>query len=320
MNILKEIKNAITIESEALGSLVNKVNDQASHAVEILFSCRGKVIVTGMGKAGLIGRKIAATLSSTGTPALYLHPAEALHGDLGIVTKEDVAIILSSSGNTDETVQLIPHFRRFQVKIISLTGMLNSNLALHSDVVIDISVEREADPLGVAPTASTTAMLAMGDALAVALIIKRGFTKNQFSIFHPSGNLGRKLLLKVVDLMNTGDDMPIVQENVKVRKAIIEMSLKKLGVAFIVNKNNHLIGIFTDGDLRRLVQNEFNPLEFEIKNTMSRNPITIKEDALAADALKLMEDHSIAVLPVVDEKHIPCGAIHLHHLVRAGLI
>ncbi len=319
MSIENDIKNAIAVEREALNALVHKVNEQTVSAVEILLSCRGRVIVTGMGKAGLVGRKIAATFSSTGTPAFFLHPAEALHGDLGIVTDEDVVLIVSSSGNTDEVTRLLPSFKRLQTKIISLTGNTKSSLAQHSDLVIDVGVEKEADPLGVAPTSSTTAMLAMGDALAVALISRRGFTREQFSIFHPGGSLGKKLLLQVKDLMHTGDKVPVVTKEVNVREAIVEMSLKSLGVTFIVNDEGKLQGIFTDGDLRRLLQKESNPLMFSIFEVMIKNPRNIKQDALAAEAIKLMEDNSITVLPVVDDHCKPIGAIHLHDLVSSGL-
>ena len=319
MDILAEIKKAIEIEREALEFIIHKVDDQAVAVVELLYACRGRVIVTGMGKTGLIGRKIAATLASTGTPAFFLHPAEASHGDLGVVTSDDVVLAVSNSGETEEVVRLLPHLKRFQVKIISLTGDRNSTLAQHSDVVIDVAVEREADPLGVAPTASTTAVLAMGDALATALLLKRGFSKEQFAIFHPGGSLGRRLLWHVRDLMHTGDSVPVVREGVTVREAIYEMSVKRLGTTFVVNEDMRLSGIFTDGDLRRLLQRETNPLELPIADVMTRSSKMIREEVLAAEAVRMMEDHAISILPVVDDQFSLFGVIHLHDLVRAGL-
>lgn len=319
MSVLEDVKNAIALEREALDCLEQKVGPEAAEAVELLFSCCGRVIVTGIGKAGLIGRKIAATLSSTGTPALFLHPADALHGDLGIVTPEDVALIVSNSGNTEEISSMLPYFKRFDVKIVGLTGNLCSTLASHSDCVINVGVEREADPLGVAPTCSTTAMLAMGDALAVALLVKRGFTREQFSIFHPGGSLGKKLLLRIEDLMHTGDKVPMVQQNVNLRFAISEMSRKRLGVTFVVDEEKRLQGVFTDGDLRRVLEREPNPLDFSVEEVMTKDPKTTRPYLLAAEAIKLMEDHSITVLPVVKDDSVPFGAIHLHDLVSAGL-
>ena len=273
-----------------------------------------------MGKSGLIGRKIAATFSSTGISAFFLHPAEAFHGDLGLVTSEDIAIIISNSGATEEIIQLLPYFKRSKIKIISLTGNLNSVLAQYSDVVLDVSVEKEADPLGIVPTASTTALLAMGDALVSALLLKRNFSKEQFAIFHPGGSLGRKLLWRVSDLMHTGEKVPIVKEGVTIREAICEMTKKNLGVVFIVNNDSRLTGIFTDGDLRRLLERDSSPLELSIVESMMHTPKVISENALAAEAVRMMEDQAITILPVVDEKIRPFGAIHLHDLVRARLI
>ena len=318
-DILREIRGAIAVECEALQALLKKVDDAAACAVVLLYACRGRVLVTGMGKTGLIGRKIAATLASTGTPAFFLHPAEACHGDLGVVTAEDVLLAISNSGETEEIVRLLPHFRRFGVRIISLTGRPQSTLARFSNAVIDVGVAREADPLDVAPTASTTAMLAMGDALAVAVLVKRGLTREQFGLFHPGGNLGRKLLLLVKDLMHVGDQLPVVSLETSLREAICQMTLKRLGSAFVIDGQGRLVGFLSDGDLRRLLQREVDPLASPVEQVMTRNPKTITQDELAADALRLMENHAITVLPVVDAEHRPVGALHLHDLVQAGL-
>ena len=319
MDVLSEVKKTLQIEKEALEFVASKADHQAVAAVDLLCACSGRVIVTGMGKTGLIARKIAATLASVGTPAVFLHPADALHGDLGIVTSEDVILIMSNSGETEEVINLIPSLKRFGVKIIALTGNPASTIAAHSDVVIDVAVEKEADALALIPTASTTAALAMGDALASALVLKRGFTREQFAIFHPGGSLGKKLLWRVKDLMHTGASVPIVQDRVVVREAIYEMSLKKLGATFVVNQEGQLIGIFTDGDLRRLLQTSLNPLDLLVSDVMTRTPRTTQEESLAAECLRIMEDNAITLLPVVDSQGKPVGAIHMHDLIRAGL-
>jgi arabinose-5-phosphate isomerase len=320
MDIKSEIRKAIRIEQDALGALIEKVDDEAVKAVLALSECKGRVIVTGMGKGGLIGRKIAATLASTGTPATFLHPAEAFHGDIGFVLPEDVVIAISNSGETEELVGLLPHLKRFGVRVIALTGKRDSTLAQHSDVVIDVGVEKEADPLNMVPTASTTAILAMGDALAAAVLLKRGFTRDEFAIFHPGGSLGKRLLWHVKDLMHAGTAVPVVGDGVTVQDGICEMTSKRLGATFVVDKAGKLVGILTDGDLRRFFQKEKeNPLRSPITEAMVRRPKTIRETALAAEAIKRMEDHAITVLPVVDPDERPIGAIHLHDLVKSGL-
>jgi arabinose-5-phosphate isomerase len=319
--IQADIHRVLMVESRAIQDLAEKLDQSgsASRCVELLLECRGRVIVTGMGKAGLVARKMAATFASTGTPAFYLHPADALHGDLGVITSDDVVVVLSNSGETEEVLALLPHLKRFQVPIIALTGNSRSTLARHSDVMIDVTVREEADPLGVAPTASTTAAMAMGDALAVALLRQRNFTPEQFGIFHPGGNLGRKLLWRVSDLMHMGDQVPLVLLGSDVRSSIFEMTAKRLGATFIVDDGGTLVGIFTDGDLRRLLQREPNPLELLIDDVMIRQPKTMDAEALAAEALPIFERHQITVLPVVDSKVKPIGALHLHDLVKAGL-
>jgi len=316
--VLQQLRNVIEIERSALSHLLDTLSVSAAEAVDILFACTGRVLVCGMGKSGLVGRKISATLSSTGTPSFYLHPAEAHHGDLGIAAQGDVMIACSYSGETEELIQLLPHCHRTGIPIIALTGRTSSTLARLSDCVIDVSVDREADPLNIAPTASTTTLLAMGDALSVALLIRRGFTREQFGIFHPGGSIGRKLLLKVKDLMHTEDAVPIVSPDVRIDEAIYSMSEKRLGCVFVTAPNGQLQGVFTDGDLRRLLQHDEHPLSRHVHEVMIHDPKSISDDSLAADAAKMMEQCSITVLPVVDQLRQVCGAIHLHDLVKAG--
>lgn len=317
-DVLKLLREALDIETEGIVALADRLDDSAVQAVETILACTGRVIVTGMGKMGLIGRKIAATLSSTGTPAFFLHPAEAYHGDLGIIASDDVVLAMSNSGQTEEVTNLLPHIKRFGVKIIAMTGQCESTLARHADVIVDCGVAREACPMNVAPTASTTAALAMGDAIAVALIARRGFTSDDYAIFHPGGSLGRKLLLHVRDIMHAGEDIPTVQPGTALRDAIVEMSSKRLGTA-IVTENGTLRGIFTDGDLRRLFEAGGNPLEKTIDEVMVAEPKRCHPDDLAAEALRTMEEKSITALPVVDEDNNVVGIVHLHDLIRAGL-
>jgi arabinose-5-phosphate isomerase len=317
--VLDEIRRVLAVERRAIEELEARIDHQAARAVELLLHCRARVIVTGMGKAGLIARKIAATLASTGSPAVFLHPAEASHGDLGIVTADDVLLCLSNSGETEEVNNLLPAVKRFGVQIIALTGNLQSTLARFSDVALDVGVAEEADRLGVAPTASTTAMLAMGDALAMALMQQRGFTREQFALFHPGGSLGRQLLLRVCDLMHAGAELPRVSPNVSVREAICEMSRKGLGTTLVVDADGSLAGIFTDGDVRRLLERESAPLDGPISAAMVCTPKSIAAQALAVEALRQMQQHKIAVLPVLDDEGRPCGIIHLQDLIRARL-
>lgn len=317
-DVLKLLREALDIEIEGIAALADRLDDSAVQAVETILACTGRVIVTGMGKMGLIGQKIAATLSSTGTPAFFLHPAEACHGDLGIIAGDDVVLALSNSGQTEEVINLLPHIKRFGVKIIAMTGRGDSILARHADVVVDCGVAREACPMNVAPTASTTATLAMGDALAVALIARRGFTSDDYAIFHPGGSLGRKLLLHVRDIMHAGEAIPTVAPGTGLREAIVEMSSKRLGTA-IVTEAGHLRGIFTDGDLRRLFEAGGNPLEKTIDEVMIAEPKRCRPDDLAAEALRIMEEKAITALPVVGEGDELVGIVHLHDLIRAGL-
>jgi arabinose-5-phosphate isomerase len=317
---LAHVREALVYERDALDALLEKLDHNTARAVDVLFACAGRVVVTGMGKAGLIGQKLAATFCSTGTPAMFMHPAEALHGDLGMVSRGDVVLVLSNSGETGELLAVLPHLKSFGLPIVALTGVPGSSLGRQSDVVVDVGVPREADPTGAAPTASTTAMLAMGDALAAALIVRRGFTRAQFAMFHPGGSLGRNLLSRVSDLMITGDRLPLIHPDATVREAIYELASKRLGGTFVVSiENNCLMGIFTDGDLGRLLQREANPLELRIGDVMTKEPKRITEDVLAIEAMRIMEDHAITLLPVVDGAMRPFAAIHLHDLVKAGL-
>ncbi|MGH2568617.1 MAG: KpsF/GutQ family sugar-phosphate isomerase [Bacteroidota bacterium] len=312
-------KEVIRIEAEAVAALEQKIDGQFAAAVDLIYGSHGRVIVTGMGKSGVVARKIVATMNSTGTAAIFLHPSDAVHGDLGMVRKDDVVICISKSGDTDEIRQLLPMFRRIGVKIISMVGTMNSHLAKQSDVVLDISVKEEACPHDLAPTASTTVTLAMGDALAIALLHKRNFTKEEFAMFHPGGNLGKRLLLRVEEIMASGNAVPIVDERVPLASAIVEMTSKRLGATCIVDGAGKLCGIITDGDLRRLLQRTNDVSNVKIVQVMTKNPKTIRGGLLAVTALEEMEQHKITQLPVVDDEHRPVGMLHLHDLVKAGI-
>lgn len=320
LNSINELaKDVLDIEAKAILRLKNNIGDDFDKAVDILYNCKGRVIVTGMGKSGLIGKKIAATMSSTGTPAYFLHPAESTHGDSGVITRNDVIIAISNSGETQELLNLLPLIKRFGCEMIGMTGNLNSTLAKTSEVTLDISVEREACPLGKAPTASTTATLAMGDALAVCLMEKKGFTKEDFLMYHPSGKLGKGLTYKVRDLMITGDKMPVVSDDETFTDVINTISEYKLGMAMVVDSDRKLSGVLTDGDIRRTVIKYHDISKLRIKDVMTSNPKRITSDAYAASALNLMEKFSITALAVVDENNVPIGVIHVHDLLRAGV-
>lgn len=320
LNSINELaKDVLDIEAKAILRLKNNIGDDFDKAVDILYNCKGRVIVTGMGKSGLIGKKIAATMSSTGTPTYFLHPAESTHGDSGVITRNDVIIAISNSGETQELLNLLPLIKRFGCEMIGMTGNLNSTLAKTSEITLDISVEREACPLGKAPTASTTATLAMGDALAVCLMEKKGFTKEDFLMYHPSGKLGKGLTYKVRDLMITGDKMPVVSDDETFTDVINTISEYKLGMAMVVDSDRKLSGVLTDGDIRRTVIKYHDISTLRIKDVMTSNPKRITSDAYAASALNLMEKFSITALAVVDENNVPVGVIHVHDLLRAGV-
>ncbi|RPI05716.1 MAG: KpsF/GutQ family sugar-phosphate isomerase [Ignavibacteriae bacterium] len=312
-------KEIIRIEAEAVAALESRINGSFASVVELIFNAKGRVILTGIGKSGIIARKIAATMSSTGTPSAFMHPSDALHGDLGMVTPDDVVIFISKSGDTGDLWQLLLSFHQLGVKIIAITGNTNSPLSKQCDIVLDVSVKEEACPYDLAPTSSTTAALVMGDALAITLLQKRNFTQEDFAMFHPGGNLGKRLLLKVEMMMTTGADVPIVKENVSLSDAIIEISSKRLGATCVVENSGVLCGILTDGDLRRLLQRTTNISNLTAGQVMTKNPKTIRQDILAVQALNVMESFKITQLVVVDDGQRPIGVLHLHDLVEAGL-
>jgi arabinose-5-phosphate isomerase len=312
-------KEIIRIEAEAVAALESRIDKNFASAVDLIFNAKGRVVITGMGKSGIIARKIAATMNSTGTPSAFMHPSDAVHGDLGMVTPDDVVICISKSGDTAELRQLLPSFHQLGVKIIALTGNINSPLSKQSNIVLDISVKEEACPYDLAPTSSTTAALVMGDALAITLLQKRNFTQEDFAMFHPGGNLGKRLLLKVEAMMIIGKEVPIVKESVSLSDAIVEISSKRLGATCVIDNSGVLKGILTDGDLRRLLQRTTNISNFTAQQVMTQNPKTIRQNILAAQALKVMETFKITQLIVVDGEQHPIGFLHLHDLVEAGL-
>ena len=318
--LLQKAKEVIRVESQAVKELSKRIDQKFSKAVDLIVKCRGRVIVSGMGKAGIVGRKIAATLSSTGTPSLWMHSAEAVHGDLGQVTKHDVLIVISYSGETDETKRLLPLVKKIGSKIIAITGNQKSSLAQHSDVVLDVHVKKEGCPLGLAPMASTTATLVMGDALAACLIIRKGFKKEDFAFYHPGGSLGRKLLLTVEDLMRKNANYPRVKESMKVKEVLLAITQSRCGSACVVNAKGNLVGIFTDGDLRRHIELDSYLLERKVKDVMTKNPSTISKDKLAVEALRLLKEKNIDELPVTDHKNKLVGLLDVQDLLKAGLV
>ncbi len=311
---------AIRIERDAIQALEDRIDDHFTRACEVIMACKGRVVVTGMGKSGHIGNKIAATLASTGTPAFFVHPGEASHGDLGMITNQDVVIAISNSGNTSEVVTILPLIKRMGAPLISMTGNPDSVLAKEAVANLDVRVAVEACPLGLAPTSSTTATLVMGDALAVALLEARGFSAEDFAFSHPGGSLGRRLLLKVSDIMHTGDQIPKVTEGTKLSGALLEMSRKGLGMTTVVDTKGNLTGVFTDGDLRRTLDKPIDIHNTTIETVMTRQGKTIEADHLAAEALNIMEEMKINALPVTDHSGALVGAINMHDLLRAGVI
>lgn len=319
-NYIQDFKEELIRQSQAILMATDKIDEKVISALDILISCKGKVVVTGMGKAGLIGRKISATFASTGTTSIFLHPAEGIHGDLGMLQKDDVVLAISNSGNTEELISIIPYIKFNKIPLIALTGNMESRLANHSDVALDCSVPKEFEQLGLVPTASTTVELAFGDALAVALLKKRNFALEDYAKFHPGGSIGRKLLLRVSDLMHTDTDIPFTHHTSFMDEAIMEMTSKKLGCTLIINSKT-LLGIITDGDLRRFLQEGNRDIKnYLVTGAMTKNPKSIDKDKLAVEALTLMEEHSITVLPVINSTNEPIGVIHLHDLIRAGVV
>ena len=312
--IIEQVKEVLRIEAQSILGLIERIGPDFEKAVKIILDAKGRVILTGMGKSGLVCRKISATLNSTGTPSLFLHPAEAIHGDLGMVTKHDIVIALSNSGNTREINKILPIVKKMGTKIISMTGGLESPMAQLSDVIIDVGVEREACPMGLAPTASTTAALAMGDALAVVLINSRRFNKQDFKRFHPGGSIGQRLSVRVSEIMLTTDHIPMVSLGSKLGEALLEIDEKDIGATLVVDKEKRLAGIVTDGDIRRVLTQKKAIHQLKVETVMSPSPRTIDEDQTAAEALGIMELYGITHLCVVDRENRVKGIVHLHDL------
>jgi arabinose-5-phosphate isomerase len=310
----------IETEANAITALLPRIDHLFAQACQYLLNCEGRIIVLGMGKSGHIGKKIAATFASTGSPAFFVHPGEANHGDIGMITPKDVVLALSNSGETDEILSLLPFIKRLDVPLIAMTGKPSSTLAKAANVNLDVSVTKEACPLGLAPTSSTTVALVMGDALAISLLQKRGFTAEDFALSHPGGTLGRRLLLKVDEIMHTGSSIPKVNYDALLKNALMEMTQKKLGMTTIVNQENELAGIFTDGDIRRAFDNNADIHKTAIHEIMTRNPKVIRMGTLAAEALHIMETYKITSLIVTDEQNKLLGIVHLHDILRAGVM
>ena len=308
-------------ESEAIAALTQRLNQDFHRACELILGCEGRIVVTGMGKSGHIGNKIASTLASTGTPAFFMHPGEASHGDLGMITSDDLVIALSNSGETSEITLLLPLIKRLAIPLIALTGKQKSTIARAADINLDVSVSKEACPLGLAPTSSTTAALAMGDALAVAILQARGFTEEDFALSHPGGNLGRRLLLRVSDIMHTGDAIPLVNTDYSLKQTLLEMTSKGLGMAGVIDpESSKLVGIYTDGDLRRTFEKMPNIETALVKDYMTANCVTIDAERIATEALNLMHDRKINALMVIDQNNLVQGALNIHDLLRAGVV
>ncbi|ABA89184.1 arabinose-5-phosphate isomerase [Syntrophotalea carbinolica DSM 2380] len=320
--MLDTARRVLQVEADAIVAMAQRLDERFVAAVELILSCQGRVVITGMGKSGLICQKIAATMASTGTPAFFLHPAEGIHGDLGMLMKGDVVIAVSNSGNTEEIVRILPVIKRMGLPLIAMAGHPESALARAADVLLNVAVREEACPLGLAPTASTTATLAMGDALAVALLERRGFREEDFALFHPGGALGKKLLLTVEDLMHTGSDIPLASLTTPLKDALFEISSKKLGITGVLNATGELVGVFTDGDLRRTMGRGCDVLDLPLGDVMSCHPKRILRSNLAAKAVQKMEEFSITSLFVFDDDDstVPVGIIHLHDLLKAGVV
>jgi len=317
---IERAREVLEIEKEAIGDLIKRIDKNFLKSIDLIYHCKGRVVVTGMGKAGIIGQKISATLSSTGTPSLWMHCAEAIHGDLGRVTKDDIVLVLSNSGETEEIRKLLPILKRIGAKIIALTGNSRSTLAKYADINLDVSVKKEACPLGLAPTASTTAMLAIGDALAVCLLEKKEFKREDFAFYHPGGTLGKRLYLKVEEIMRADQSNPVVDENKKIKDVLFAITKARAGAASVINKEGKLVGIFTDGDLRRHLERDPNLSMKKVKDVMTRTPITVKKDQLAVEALRILREKKIDEIPVVDDKNCPIGMLDIQDLLKAGLV
>ncbi|MDE3738446.1 MULTISPECIES: KpsF/GutQ family sugar-phosphate isomerase [Pseudomonas] len=319
-DLIKSAQRTIRLEREAIDALLPRIDADFVRACELILACKGRVVVVGMGKSGHVGKKVAATLASTGTPSFFVHPAEASHGDMGMITRDDVVLALSNSGSTAEIVTLLPLIKRLGITLISLTGNPDSPLAKAAAANLDARVAQEACPLNLAPTSSTTASLVLGDALAIALLEARGFTAEDFAFSHPGGALGRRLLLKVENIMHGGESLPSVARGTPLREALLEMTRKGLGMTAVNEDDGRLAGIFTDGDLRRTLDKGIDVRQASIDDVMTVHGKTVRPDMLAAEALKIMDDHKINVLVVVDEDDHPIGALHIHDMTRAGVI
>ncbi len=309
----------IETEAQAVFELTQRIDARFEQACELLLACKGRIVVTGMGKSGHIANKLAATLSSTGSPAFFMHPGEASHGDLGMITRQDTVVAISHSGNTAEIVTILPLLKRLEVPLITLTGNVDSILARSADVNLDVSIKQEACPLGLAPTTSTTVSLVMGDALAIALLQARGFSAEDFALSHPGGSLGKKLLLRIDDLCHKGEQLPLTSEKATICEALIEVTGKKLGMTCVVDNQGHLVGVYTDGDVRRTLTRQYDINTTQLKEVMTRNCRTIQKGMLAAEALAVMQKHTITSLVVVDHENKPYAVLHLHDLLRAGV-
>ena len=320
MDIIKFIKDELKLEAKAINEVADRIDSKIEDAIELLFNCKGKVVVTGMGKTGIIARKIASTLVSTGSTAIFLHAAEGIHGDLGLLDDNDVVIAVSNSGNTNELTSIIPYIKFRKIPIIALTGNLQSQLAKNASVTIDCFVPKEYEPFGLVPTSSTTVALAVGDAIAITLLKKRNFNEDDFAKFHPGGTIGKKLICKIEDLMHSGKDNSIVNSSAKMNKAIIEMTSKGLGCTNVIDTNGKLVGIITDGDLRRMIEKGITDLNINVTEVMIKFPKSMQPQELAVDALNLMEDNKITMLPIVDENNNLVGMLHMHDLINAGVV
>ena len=318
--IRKRAKQVLKIESDSIRRLISRINKDFEKAVNLIFACRGRVVVTGMGKAGLVGQKISATLASTGTPSLWLHSAEAIHGDIGRVKNEDIVFAISNSGETEEIIKLIPHIKKIGARLIAMTGNIRSTLSKNSNALLDVSIKEEACPLGLAPMASTTTMLAMGDALCAALMEKRGFKRSDFAFLHPGGSLGKQLLLKIEDIMRKGAQNPIVKENARVKHVLLKITAARAGSATVVDAEGKLKGIFTDGDLRRHLEEDPDLSKRKVKDVMTKRPKALKKGCLAVEALRILQEYRIDEIPIVDERGRAIGLVDVQDLLKAGLV
>jgi arabinose-5-phosphate isomerase len=318
--IINSGQSVVKIELEAIRNLINAIDENFSSAVQLILNSNGRVIVSGVGKSGIIARKIVATFNSTGTPALFMHPSDAIHGDLGMVRGEDIVVLISKSGSTQEIVRILPILKRIGTKIIAMVGDPKAVLAKEADVVLDVSVKAEACPFDFAPTSSSTATLVMGDALAISLLKAKNFSAEEFAFYHPGGNLGKRLTLKVDEIMTKGDNVPIVNEQTSLHAAILEMTSKRLGATCVINARGVLVGIITDGDLRRAIEKRKNLSDFKAVDVMGSSPKVIDKDTLASVAIQMMETYKITQLIIVDDSKRPIGMIHLHDLVNLGFI